>query len=235
MMVAKPSPHPAHNVRDKKETDMNTPFQPQADDALIVIDVQNDFLPGNDAFPDGALMVPQGDAILPVVENLIRTFNTVVLTQDWHPADHMSFADNAGQAPFTLMDAPYGPQVLWPRHCVAGQPGSALRLSKDAQNKANLILRKGTNPEVDSYSAFLENDKTTATGLGGWLRERKVKRVVFVGLATDYCVGFSALDAQAMGFEAIVLLEGCRGIADDTVAQRLEDMKKAGVTIVGAN
>lgn len=205
------------------------PFAFRDDDALLVIDVQHDFLPG------GALAVPDGDAVLPFVDAAIATAPFVVLTQDWHPAGHASFASShPGSAPFSTTDMPYGAQVLWPDHCVQGSEGADLALSVGALARADLVVRKGTNPAIDSYSAFMENDRMTSTGLADDLRARGIRRVVLVGLATDYCVAYSALDARAEGFEVAVLLSGCRGISPDTVAAQKEAMVRAGVHLVSA-
>jgi len=175
-------------------------------DCLLVIDVQNDFMPG------GALAVPEGDQVVPVINRLAEAFTHVVLTQDWHPADHVSFAVNhAGAAPFQTTTLPYGEQVLWPAHCVQGQAGAELH-PQLAVPHARLVIRKGHQREVDSYSAFVEADRTTPTGLAGYLREHGVRRVVCVGLATDYCVAWSALDARAAGFDAVVVEDACRAI-----------------------
>ena len=176
------------------------------DEALIVIDVQNDFCPG------GALAVAGGDEIIPRINALMDRFQTVVLTQDWHPASHASFAANhPGAAPFSLTDMPYGPQVLWPTHCVQGTDGAAFHGAL-LTDPAQMIIRKGFRSGIDSYSAFFENDKTTATGLHGYLQERGVRRLTLVGLATDYCVAYSGLDAARLGY-SVTLLEGaCRAI-----------------------
>ncbi|MCE6957913.1 bifunctional nicotinamidase/pyrazinamidase [Cereibacter sphaeroides] len=199
---------------------------PKEGDALVLIDIQRDFCPG------GALAVPDGDAILPEVERLSHLFDTIVLTQDWHPADHASFAVNhEGKQPFEMVDLAYGPQVLWPAHCVQGTPGADFVLAPWIQEKAQLILRKGFRAGIDSYSAFLENDKVTKTGLAGYLKERGIRRVVLAGLATDYCVGFSALDAVAAGFEAVVVEAACRGIAAETIAAQRDEMLAAGVQL----
>ena len=195
-------------------------------EALIVIDLQNDFCPG------GALAVAGGDAILPQVNALLGQFAVRVLTQDWHPADHASFADNhPGAAPFSLMQMPYGPQVLWPTHCVQGTPGAAFHpgLNTDA---ADMVIRKGFRPQIDSYSAFFENDRQTATGLEGYLRARGVQSITLVGLATDYCVAYSALDAARLGFGVTVRLGACRGIdLNGSLAAALAEMRAAGVTL----
>jgi nicotinamidase/pyrazinamidase len=176
------------------------------DDVLLVIDVQTDFCPG------GALAVVDGDAVVPVVNRLAAQFAHVVLTQDWHPAGHSSFASQHNRAaPFQSITMPYGPQTLWPDHCVQGTPGAAFHPSLEA-DRAELIIRKGFRREIDSYSAFFENDLRTPTGLAGYLRERGLTRLFLVGLATDFCVHYSAVDAQRLGFEAIVVDAGCRAI-----------------------
>lgn len=197
-----------------------------ASDALIVIDVQNDFCPG------GALAVAEGDAIIPRINALMGEFQTVVLTQDWHPADHASFAANhAGAAPFSLTQMPYGPQVLWPTHCVQGTDGAAFHPALKS-DPAQLVIRKGFRPQIDSYSAFFENDHTTGTGLDGYLRSRGVSRVTLVGLATDYCVAYSALDAAKLGFAATVLMGACRAIdLNGSVAEAKDKMRAAGVAL----
>ena len=199
----------------------------QDTDVLILIDIQNDFLPG------GNLAVTDGDRIMPAVEALAQRFDNIVLTQDWHPAGHSSFASSyEGKVPFDMTEMPYGPQVLWPDHCVQGTKGAEFRLPEAVLNKAQLVIRKGFRPEIDSYSAFLENDQKTSTGLAGYMQARGLKRAVFAGLATDYCVGFSALDARKLGFEAAVVLDACRGIAEETVAQKIDEMRAAGVQIL---
>jgi len=176
------------------------------EDLLLIIDVQNDFCPG------GALAVADGDAVVPVINRLSGLFDQVALTQDWHPAGHSSFASShPGKAPFETTTMPYGPQTLWPDHCIQGTPGAAFHAAL-AVNKAQLIIRKGFRPGIDSYSAFFENDKTTPTGLAGYSRERGMKRVFLVGLATDFCVHYSAMDARRLGFEAVVIDNACRGI-----------------------
>lgn len=188
---------------------MNTSINRQTD-ALIVIDIQNDFCPG------GALAVAEGDQIVAGVAELARQFDTVVLSQDWHPAGHASFASSHDQAPFSQIQMPYGPQTLWPDHCVQGSDGAAFTdalIASGVVDRASTIIRKGANPQVDSYSAFFENDKTTATGLAGYLREKGIRRVFLVGLAYDFCVGYSAVDARAQGFEAVVIKDLCRPIA----------------------
>lgn len=199
-----------------------------ATDALIVIDVQNDFCPG------GALAVADGDAIIPRINALMDKFQTVVLTQDWHPADHASFAANhAGAAPFSLTQMPYGPQVLWPTHCVQGTDGAAFHTALRT-DPAQLVIRKGFRAAIDSYSAFFENDQTTPTGLDGYLRSRGVRHVTLVGLATDYCVAYSALDAAKLGFAATVLTGACRAIdLNGSLAEATAKMRAAGVALEG--
>lgn len=197
-----------------------------ASEALIVIDVQNDFCPG------GALAVAGGDEIISRINRLMADFQTVVLTQDWHPANHASFAANyPGAAPFSLTQMPYGPQVLWPTHCVQGTGGAAFH--KDlSTDPAQLVIRKGFRPEIDSYSAFFENDRTTATGLDGYLRNRGITSVTLVGLATDYCVAYSALDAARLGYNATVLEGACRAIdLNGSLAQARDLMRAAGVAL----
>ncbi|ACA17633.1 Nicotinamidase [Methylobacterium sp. 4-46] len=200
---------------------------PAETDVLLVVDVQRDFLPG------GALAVPDGDAVLGPINDLGRRFRHVVLTQDWHPPGHASFASShPGRAPFESLDLAYGPQVLWPDHCVMGTPGAALADGLDLAG-AELVIRKGYRPGIDSYSAFLEADRRTTTGLAGYLRERGLARVVLCGLATDFCVGWSALDARAAGFEAVVVEEACRGIDQaGSLARAWEAMARAGVARV---
>jgi nicotinamidase/pyrazinamidase len=196
---------------------------------LLVIDVQLDFLPG------GALAVPDGDAVIPVICGLIESgkFGTVVATQDWHPAGHRSFASSTpGAEPFTLTQAAYGPQTLWPDHCVQGTPGATIMLPPVYLDKVQAIVRKGFRPEVDSYSAFMENDRKTRTGLAEMLRERGVTKIFIAGLALDYCVNFSAIDARAMGFDVMVILEGCRGIADESVKDAMSEMTDCGVRFI---
>lgn len=196
--------------------------------ALIVIDVQNDFCPG------GALAVPEGDQIVPGINALMEGFDAVILTQDWHPAGHSSFASSHGAAPMTLTEMPYGPQVLWPDHCVQGSKGAGFH--KDLMtDRADLIIRKGYNPAIDSYSAFFENDKTTPTGLEGYLRTRGIDTLTMVGLATDFCVNYSAVDAARLGFTVTVRQNLCRAIDfDGSLAAAVEGMVQAGVTLACA-
>ena len=193
---------------------------------LIVVDVQNDFCPG------GELAVPKGDEIVPLVNRLIDAFDHVVLTQDWHPRGHSSFASShKGQAPFSSVRMPYGDQTLWPDHCVQGTPGAEFH-SGLVWSKAELIIRKGFRTAIDSYSAFYENDRATPTGLGGYLKERGLQKLVIVGLATDYCVAYSALDATRLGFEVAVVLDACRAIdLNGSLAWAQDEMRKAGVTL----
>ena len=173
--------------------------------ALIVIDVQNDFCPG------GALAVAGGDEIIPRINALMSDFAVTVLTQDWHPADHSSFAENhPGAVPFSQIDVPYGVQTLWPAHCVQGTSGADFHPA--LRTEADLILRKGFRRAIDSYSAFFENDRSTPTGLAGYLRERGITELTFVGLALDFCVGWSAIDAATLGFRTRVLQGACRAI-----------------------
>jgi len=193
---------------------------------LIVVDVQNDFCPG------GELAVPKGDEIVPLVNRLIDAFDHVVLTQDWHPRGHSSFASShKGQAPFSSVRMPYGDQTLWPDHCVQGTPGAEFH-SGLVWSKAELIIRKGFRTAIDSYSAFYENDRATPTGLGGYLKERGLQKLVIVGLATDYCVAYSALDATRLGFKVVVVLDACRAIdLNGSLAWAQDEMRKAGVTL----
>ncbi|SAK78691.1 nicotinamidase [Caballeronia catudaia] len=194
------------------------------EDVLLVVDVQNDFMPG------GALAVARGNEIVPVINRLARAFSHVVLTQDWHPRSHVSFAANhAGRKPFETMTLPYGEQVLWPVHCVQDTEGSALHRKLHVPH-ARLVVRKGHHERVDSYSAFLEADRVTPTGLGGYLRDVGATRVWLAGLATDYCVAWSALDARAAGFEVNVIEDACRAIdLNGSLDQAWRDMQAAGV------
>jgi nicotinamidase/pyrazinamidase len=207
---------------------MESPIVITGEDALLVIDVQNDFLPG------GALAVADGDAIIPLVDRLARAFESVVITQDWHPAGHASFASShAGAKPFDVTELPYGIQVLWPDHCVQGSPGARLHSALDT-DRAFAILRKGANAMVDSYSAFAEADGLT-TGLAALLRARGIERVFTCGLATDFCVAYSALDARAAGFETFVIDDACRAIdADGSLAAAWGRMDAAGVRKIHA-
>jgi nicotinamidase/pyrazinamidase len=194
--------------------------------ALVMIDIQNDFCPG------GALAVDGGDAIVALVNAIQDRFEVRVLTQDWHPAGHQSFAaSHPGAAPFSTIEAPYGTQELWPTHCVQGSDGAAFHPDL-ATGGADLVLRKGFRAHIDSYSAFFENDHVTPTGLAGYLRERGVSELVMVGLATDFCVRFSAVDAARLGFGVTVLEDACRAIdMDGSLAQARADMAAHGVRL----
>ena len=196
-------------------------------EALIVIDMQYDFCPG------GALAVDGGDEIVPGINALIDEFPAVILTQDWHPAGHSSFASSyKDKAPFETVEMSYGTQVLWPDHCIQGSDGAAFHEGLDTDS-ADMIVRKGFNPSIDSYSAFFENDHETPTGLHGYLQTRGIETLTMVGLATDFCVNFSAVDAAKLGYDVTVLTELCRGIdLDGSLAAALEGMKDAGVKVV---
>ena len=202
-------------------------MQIDANDVLIVTDVQNDFCPG------GALAVPRGDEVVAPILCIAPRFRHIVLTQDWHPAHHTSFAaSHPGKKPYESIELAYGAQTLWPRHCVQGSPGAefhpALHLPQ-----AELILRKGFRQQVDSYSAFFENDRTTPTGLAGYLHERGLPRVFLAGLAYDYCVGYSAIDARRLGFPAVVLRDACRAIdLEGSVAVMETQFAEAGVAVI---
>lgn len=200
---------------------------PSSNQALIVIDIQNDFCPG------GALAVAGGDAIIPRVNAMMEGFAIRVLTQDWHPANHSSFAANhPGAAPFSTVTMPYGPQVLWPSHCIQGTAGAAFHPDLRT-DPADLVIRKGFRAEIDSYSAFFENDRTTSTGLEGYLRSRGVVAVTLVGLAFDYCVAYSALDAARLGFAVTVFEGACRAIdLAGSKAAMAQTMRDAGVAVV---
>ena len=194
--------------------------------ALIVIDVQNDFCSG------GALGVADGDAVVPLVNVLMDDFATIVLTQDWHPAGHSSFAANhPGAAPFSMIAMPYGPQVLWPTHCVQGTTGAAFHPGL-RNDRAQMVIRKGFRPGIDSYSAFFENDGSTPTGLAGYLRDRGITAVTLAGLATDFCVAYSALDAARLGFGATVAMAACRAIdLNGSLVAAADQMTGAGVRL----
>ena len=196
------------------------------DEALIVIDVQNDFCPG------GRLAVDRGDEIVGPINRLMRDFRLRVLTQDWHPEGHSSFASsNPGKAPFEVIEMPYGPQVLWPDHCTIGSEGAAFHPDLDT-DAAELVIRKGFNPAIDSYSAFFENDHTTPTGLDGYLRARGIEAVTLVGLATDFCVNYSAVDAARLGFRVRVIESLCRAIdLQGSLEAAREGMREAGVAL----
>ena len=200
------------------------PMRPEAGDVLLVIDVQNDFCPG------GALAVPEGDAVVPVVNRLGRRFADVVMTQDWHPAGHLSFASaHPGRQPFETIDLAYGAQTLWPDHCVQGSEGAQFHRGLDLP-QAELVVRKGFRRAIDSYSAFYENDRRTPTGLAGYLRERGFRRIFLAGLATDFCVHYSAVDARRAGFAAVLVEDGCRAIdLGGSLAEAMQKMAAAGV------
>jgi len=196
-------------------------------DVLVVIDVQNDFCRG------GALAVPDGDAVIGSIHRIAPLFQHIVLTQDWHPAGHSSFAtSHAGKHPFEQIELSYGLQTLWPDHCLQNSNGAQFHPSLHLP-QAELILRKGFNPAIDSYSAFFENDRTTPTGLAGYLEERNLTRVFLAGLAFDYCVGYSALDARRLGLPAFVLRDACRAIDLNGSVARIEaEFAGAGVSVI---
>jgi nicotinamidase/pyrazinamidase len=204
----------------------NRTDRPQDNEVLLVVDVQNDFCPG------GALAVPDGDAVVPVINRIARDFSHIVLTQDWHPAGHSSFASaHSGHAPLTVIEMAYGLQILWPDHCVQGTDGAAFHPRLELP-RAELVLRKGYHAGIDSYSAFRENDRRTATGLAAYLRERGIERVTVCGLATDFCVLYSALDARDAGFATTLVLDACRGIDHEgSLAHAIDQMRTAGVVL----
>jgi len=205
-------------------------FDLRADDALIVVDLQVDFLPG------GSLAVNGGDEIVAPIEALAKRFANVLLTQDWHTPGHISFASaHQGRKAFERIELDYGPQVLWPDHCVMGTPGARI-VSEPLLERAQLVLRKGYHHEVDSYSGFREADRKTHTGLAGYLRERGLQRLFVVGLATDFCVNWTALDAASNGFETLVVEDLTRAIdTDGSLAQAYAEMDSAGVRRIGAS
>lgn len=194
--------------------------------ALIVVDVQNDFCPG------GALAVPGGDEIVAHINAMMAEFDTVILTQDWHPEGHSSFASgHDGKSPFETTDMHYGPQVLWPDHCVQGTEGAEFH--PDLKTHADLVIRKGFRSGIDSYSAFFENDQKTPTGLEGYLKSRGITKLTLVGLATDFCVHFSAVDAARLGFDVTVRMDACRAIdMDGSLAAAKAAMRDAGVALI---
>jgi nicotinamidase/pyrazinamidase len=199
-------------------------------DVLLVVDIQNDFCPG------GCLAVPRGDEVVPVVNRLATQFRHVVLTQDWHPPGHLSFAStHPGRKPYDTIATSYGPQILWPDHCVQATWGAEFRGDLQVTH-AELVLRKGYHPNVDSYSAFYENDRSTRTGLAGYLRERGFTRVFLAGLAFDFCVRYSSEDAKQEGFDVLVFEDACRGIdVDDSVVATKKAIKAAGVTCISSD
>ena len=203
-----------------------TRLRPETD-VLIAIDVQNDFCPG------GALAVADGDAVVPLINGLAGRFAHYIATQDWHTAAHHSFASShKGKAPFRTVELSYGTQTLWPDHCIQGTAGAAFHPDLDL-TAVELILRKGFRRHINSYSAFFENDKTTPTGLAGYLRERGLRRLFFAGLATDFCVAYSASDAARAGFDAVVVLDACRAIdLNGSLAAAIKEMRAAGVSLV---
>jgi nicotinamidase/pyrazinamidase len=196
-------------------------------DVLVITDVQNDFCPG------GALAVADGDAVIDVIHRIAPSFEHIILTQDWHPARHTSFASaHPGKQPFEQIELSYGAQTLWPDHCVQGSKGAEFH-PKLHLPQAELILRKGYRPQIDSYSAFFENDRVTPTGLAGYLEERNLARVFFTGLAYDYCVGYSALDARRLGLQAVVIRDACRAIDLEGSVARIEaEFDQAGVMLI---
>lgn len=202
---------------------------PMDEDVLVVIDVQNDFCPG------GSLAVPKGDEIVPLVNRLMGQFRHVVLTQDWHPRGHSSFATTHGGQPFTSIKLDYGDQTLWPDHCVQGTKGAEFHSGLNLTG-SELILRKGFRKPIDSYSAFFENDRVTRTGLAGYLRDRGLKRLFMCGLATDFCVGWSALDGRREGFQVVVLEDACRAIdLNGSLVAAKGEMTKAGVALTASD
>ncbi len=209
---------------------MTGDLTPGAGDVLVIVDVQNDFCPG------GALAVPDGDSVVPVINRIAPAFAQMVLTQDWHPPGHQSFASShPGRQPFETIEAAYGPQTLWPDHCVQDSPGAAFHADLETV-RAEMIIRKGYRAEIDSYSAFFENDHKTATGLRGYLRERGLGRAFLCGLAADYCVAYSAIDAAKDGFEAVVIEDACRAIdLDGSLATAREAMTQAGVRFIDSS
>jgi nicotinamidase/pyrazinamidase len=200
----------------------------ETDKALIIVDVQNDFCPG------GALAVPEGDEIIPVINKISAKFKKVVATQDWHPEGHMSFAVNhPGNKVYDVIEYKGIEQVLWPNHCVQGTPGAEFHPDLDTEN-VDLILRKGNNPEIDSYSAFQENDKKTLTGLEGYLKTLNVRQTYFCGLALDYCVFYSAMDSKRLGFETYVIIDATMGIdsPEENIDKALREMKESNIKII---
>jgi len=220
-----------HKAQGKKtrEAKLAATYAIRDSDVLIVVDVQNDFCPG------GALAVPQGDEIVTVVNRLAKNFRNVVLTQDWHPAGHLSFASaHAGRSPYDTIAMPYGPQVLWPDHCIQGTPGAAFHSGLQIPH-AGLVVRKGLDPAIDSYSALYENDRTTPTGLTGYLRERGIARAFLAGLALDFCVRYSAEDAVREGFTVVVIEDACRGIdVQGSIAATRSSFAALRVAAIGA-
>jgi nicotinamidase/pyrazinamidase len=225
------SPRKELKTKDTKEPEVKLAetYAIGDSDVLIVVDVQYDFC------PDGALAVPHGDDVVPIVNRLGNNFGNVVLTQDWHPVGHLSFASaHPGRAPYEAIAMPYGPQVLWPDHCVQGTPGAAFHSGLQIPH-AGLVVRKGLDPAIDSYSALYENDRTTPTGLIGYLRERGIKRLFLAGLALDFCVRYSAEDAVREGFAVVVIEDACRGIdVQGSAAATRSSFAALGVTRITA-
>lgn len=209
---------------------MTDKIVPGRSDVLIVVDIQNDFC------PSGSLSVPRGDEVVPIINRLARHFQNVVLTQDWHPPDHLSFASaHPGKKPYDMSMMPYGPQILWPDHCVQSTDGAAFHWDLHVPHAA-LILRKGIHRQIDSYSTFYENDRTTPTGLVAYLRERGFARVFLAGLAFDFCVRYSAEDASREGFQVVVIEDACRGIdVDGSMAAARDSFDTLGITRVRAD
>lgn len=197
--------------------------------ALIVVDVQNDFCPG------GALAVKNGSRVVPAINSLMDSFEVIVGTQDWHPVNHSSFASNNDAEPFSVKTLNGVNQVMWPEHCIQGSNGADFHPDLHA-DAFNIIIRKGTNPDIDSYSAFTENDGVTVTGLRGWLSELGIKKVYITGLATDFCVLYTALDAVKAGFETYVIEDACKGVdfPEGNVVKAVSAMKEAGIRVVQA-
>jgi nicotinamidase-related amidase len=206
------------------KTDSASPILALPDGVLVGVDLQKDFCPG------GALAVPEGDRVIPVINDLMRVFPHVILTQDWHLPDHFSFASaHEGGSPYDTIVAPYGEQILWPDHCVQGTPGAGFHPWLD-RTRAELVLRKGYHREIDSYSVFYENDRMTPTGLAGYLRERGLERIFLAGLATDFCVFYSAVDGRNLGFDIFVIEDACRAIdLNGSLAAAWKEMEQAGV------
>lgn len=208
---------------------MSDPLQITRQDALIVIDVQNDFCPG------GALAVPDGDQVVPIINRLMQHFKHVAFSQDWHPSSHKSFASaHPGKSAFETIEMPYGTQILWPDHCIAGSLGAEFHKDLNTNN-ATVIIRKGTNPEIDSYSTFFENDRQSTTGLAGYLHQRDVKRVFLTGLAYEYCVGFSALDAIKEGFTTFLISDAVGKFGNEDTETMRTDLTRAGVKDINSN
>ena len=209
---------------------MTDKIVPGRSDVLIVVDIQNDFCPG------GSLSVPRGDEVVPIINGLAKRFQHVVLTQDWHPPDHLSFASaHPGRKPYDTVTMPYGPQILWPDHCVQSTDGAAFHWDLHVPHAA-LILRKGIHRQINSYSTFYENDRTTPTGLVAYLRERGFTRVFLAGLAFDFCVRYSAEDASREGFEVVVIEDACRGIdVDGSMAAARDSFDELGIARIRAD